>query len=307
MRAFLQLLTDIRFKFSQNKKMKRIFTFFMLIASLFSVSSISFAQEMRAVEYPAGYAADVDLDGLTDEGEKQLFLTDPNNPDTDWDGYFDGLEILNGTNPLDVNSYLNPREVTGVSMENSWAWYITRATALISFALLYIVVFFGLTVRLPFLNKIFSPLASLRVHAWLSVQALAFAAVHGISLVFDKFLKFTIADVFIPFSSYFETNMVALGVISFYVMLLLILTSYFRRLMSHKIWRISHFLNIALYVIVIIHALNLGTDLKSGTGRDIFIWSNFFLGMLFVANLSYQLIMVIKRNVAARKIDNLQN
>ena len=139
------------------------------------------------------------------------------------------------------------------------------------------------------------------------MQALAFAAVHGISLVFDKFLKFTIADVFIPFSSYFETNMVALGVISFYVMLLLILTSYFRRLMSHKIWRISHFLNIALYVIVIIHALNLGTDLKSGTGRDIFIWSNFFLGMLFVANLSYQLIMVIKRNVAARKIDNLQN
>jgi len=89
MRAFLQLLTDIRFKFSQNKKMKRIFTFFMLIASLFSVSSISFAQEMRAVEYPAGYAADVDLDGLTDEGEKQLFLTDPNNPDTEWFGNFE--------------------------------------------------------------------------------------------------------------------------------------------------------------------------------------------------------------------------
>lgn len=43
-------------------------------------------------------AEDPDRDGLTDEQEK-FYKTDPNNPDTDGDGYCDGLEVQNGYNP----------------------------------------------------------------------------------------------------------------------------------------------------------------------------------------------------------------
>jgi hypothetical protein len=43
---------------------------------------------------------DTDNDGLPDFTETELWLTDPNNPDTDGDGYLDGEEVNNGYNPL---------------------------------------------------------------------------------------------------------------------------------------------------------------------------------------------------------------
>lgn len=43
---------------------------------------------------------DSDFDGLTDEIEINQYKTDPTKSDTDGDGYWDGLEIITGYNPL---------------------------------------------------------------------------------------------------------------------------------------------------------------------------------------------------------------
>lgn len=42
---------------------------------------------------------DSDGDTLTDTVEIEVYQTDPNNPDTDDDGFWDGLEIIKGFNP----------------------------------------------------------------------------------------------------------------------------------------------------------------------------------------------------------------
>jgi len=49
-------------------------------------------------------AADTDKDGLADHLERDLYFTDPNNPDTDGDGYLDGSEIYHGYSPYTGNS-----------------------------------------------------------------------------------------------------------------------------------------------------------------------------------------------------------
>ncbi len=43
---------------------------------------------------------DSDFDGLTDTSEIATWKTNPASPDTDGDGFFDGVEVLNGFNPL---------------------------------------------------------------------------------------------------------------------------------------------------------------------------------------------------------------
>lgn len=44
---------------------------------------------------------DIDGDGILNEDETNIYGTDPTNPDTDGDGIDDGIEINNGTDPLD--------------------------------------------------------------------------------------------------------------------------------------------------------------------------------------------------------------
>ncbi|MCF2141269.1 MAG: hypothetical protein K9W44_14520 [Candidatus Lokiarchaeota archaeon] len=44
---------------------------------------------------------DMDFDGLSDDVETQVYLTDPNNPDSDGDGYGDGEEVRWGGDPTD--------------------------------------------------------------------------------------------------------------------------------------------------------------------------------------------------------------
>lgn len=46
---------------------------------------------------------DSDGDTLTDTAEVEVYQTDPNNPDTDGDGFWDGLEIIKGFNPRGKN------------------------------------------------------------------------------------------------------------------------------------------------------------------------------------------------------------
>jgi hypothetical protein len=48
---------------------------------------------------PAG-RSDRDGDGLYDDDETDVYGTDPDNSDTDFDGDSDGLEVYNGTDPL---------------------------------------------------------------------------------------------------------------------------------------------------------------------------------------------------------------
>jgi hypothetical protein len=58
---------------------------------------------------------DLDEDGISDYDEMNIYKTDPNNADSDGDGYIDGAEILSGFNPLNssldaVIKYENPKQ-----------------------------------------------------------------------------------------------------------------------------------------------------------------------------------------------------
>ncbi|MHA1252691.1 MAG: hypothetical protein ACTSRP_22075, partial [Candidatus Helarchaeota archaeon] len=55
---------------------------------------------------------DSDNDGLTDYHEHYNYGTDPQLWDTDGDGYSDGDEISNGTDPLDPTSYPHTHSTT---------------------------------------------------------------------------------------------------------------------------------------------------------------------------------------------------
>ena len=64
-------------------------------------NSISINGAENIVAYFIPINPDIDGDGITNDDETNIYGTDPNNPDTDGDGIDDGVEIANGTDPLD--------------------------------------------------------------------------------------------------------------------------------------------------------------------------------------------------------------
>ena len=248
--------------------------------------------EQKTVDYQNGPAVDLDVDGLTDEGEKQIYKTDPTKADTDGDGWSDGVEVLSGSNPLDKSSFVGDAssfENAGIAGENKketpWAWYISRSSGLLAFALLYLSMFLGLTIRIPSMRKLFAPLYSLQWHCFIALHATLLALLHGVVLVLDKFTGFDLIDVLVPFSSHYEPGLVALGILGFYLMIMLTVTSYARKTLSYNFWRSLHFTNIGLYIIVVIHALYLGTDIKIPLVKGIFLGANVLLALLIVLNI----------------------
>lgn len=306
------------------KTQKKVFLWIFSLFALVVIASLGVARAQQAnqVDYKGQPVVDSDLDGLTDEGERQMYKTDPQNPDTDGDGYYDGLELTNNANPADpqdlpvnVKQELIDKAALQLKAENAamadaetpWPWYISRVSGLVAFALLYISILLGLVLRIRFLHRLFAPLYAMNAHCWLALQATIIALVHGLALVFDKFLKFSLLGVLVPFTSTYEPLLVALGTIGFYLMVILTTTSYARRHMSQKVWRALHFLNIGLYIIVVIHALLLGTDLKDPLFRDIFVAANEFLVLLMFINMFWRIrdAWVRRRIVTTENAENI--
>lgn len=181
--------------------------------------------------------------------------------------------------------------------EIPWAWYAARSGGLLAFLLLYLSVFLGLAIRTPILKKIIKPVYSCRPHCWISLQALIFAFLHGFSLIFDKYLGFGLKDVFIPWSSKFSPNLLALGIIGFYLIIVLVISSYLRKFIPNGIWRFLHSLNVILYIFVLIHALYLGTDLKVPVLRNVFLGMNGFMILLMLINLISRVFKETKQEI----------
>ncbi len=282
-------------------KMKRVCILTFILGLVLSVPTIAYAETLpNSVSYPDGPILDSDLDGLTDTGETTVFKTDPANPDSDSDGWYDGTEVLATTDPLDATS---PSVTTVITSEPSsvptpWVWYVTRASGLVAFAFAWVVIFLGIAVRLPGLRNIIRPAYSLSVHYTLAVQTLFFALFHGISFLFDPFILPTLSDAFIPFhisASKIDPLPLALGILALYGFIILVVTSWIKPMIPQRLWRITHFLNIFVYAAVIAHALLLGTDMQTPLYRDIFIGANALLVTLLAMNFILKLVESLRR------------
>lgn len=76
-------------------------------------------EEIRKERSSGSTALDTDQDGISDLDEVKLYGTDPALPDTDNDGFTDGIEIMRGYDPLDPApeveiTFESPKETVGL-------------------------------------------------------------------------------------------------------------------------------------------------------------------------------------------------
>jgi DMSO/TMAO reductase YedYZ heme-binding membrane subunit len=174
---------------------------------------------------------------------------------------FDSKEIIKTTHvmPDKINKNINVKVIEPSEI----SWYIVRIMGIIAY------VFLSLSILIAILRRINSNKFSffLKYHCDISYLAIIFTFLHVINILGDKYewsLGFT--DLFwFDFSSKIRI-MLSLGIISFYLMILIIFTSISSkiiRFLKYKNWHFVHLSSYLMYIFVIIHSLFLGTDLDA--------------------------------------------
>lgn len=140
-------------------------------------------------------------------------------------------------------------------------WYLSRATAFVSLSILWISMALGLGISNKMARLWPGAPAAFAVHEYVSLLGLAFALFHALILLGDRYINFTVAQIFIPFSTTnYRPTWTGIGQLGFYLWLIVTLSFYVRSRIGQKTWRALHYLSFAMYVLGLVHGLFGGTD-----------------------------------------------
>ena len=146
--------------------------------------------------------------------------------------------------------------------EQIW-WYTARAGGIVGWALLAASVLWGLSITTKATKGRVRPNWMLDLHRFLGGLALIFTGVHVLAIMADSYVQFGLIQVLVPFTGTWHPAAVAWGIIGFYFLVAVEVTSLLRRRLSKRLWRATHFLSFPLFALTTVHALAAGTD--SGT------------------------------------------
>jgi predicted ferric reductase len=143
-------------------------------------------------------------------------------------------------------------------------WYISRASAVVAYSMLFISMVLGLLMTGKLAQTWPGAAAANEFHQFNSLLALFLGAFHGLILMGDKYIHYTLMQVLLPFASQnYRPEWVGLGQISLYLTLITVLSFYVRRRIGNKAWRAIHLVTFAAFVMVLVHGIASGTDVTS--------------------------------------------
>ena len=154
-------------------------------------------------------------------------------------------------------------------MSTQALWYLSRATGLVSFGLLSLVVVLGATLsrrgKVPGLPRF----AGVGLHRNASLLAIVLLTVHIVTAVADPYVSIGWLAAVLPFTSGYEPLWVGMGALAIDLSLAVVVTSLMRFRIGMKAWRAVHWLAYAAWPIAAIHGIGAASDLQSGVLLDV--------------------------------------
>ncbi len=159
-------------------------------------------------------------------------------------------------------------------------WYITRAAGLTAYLLLWLSVAWGLAVSSKILDTLLHGSFTYDFHQFISLLSIGFIAIHLLSLLFDQYMPYSVAQLLIPGLSSYRPVWVGVGIVAFYLTLLVTITFYLRGRIGMKAFRTIHVFSLVAYLATTIHGLLSGTD--SSLPAVEIMYAGSFLSVIFL-------------------------
>lgn len=139
-------------------------------------------------------------------------------------------------------------------------WYMARSAGMTAYLLLALTAFLGVTTASGAWDKLKLRKLVTQLHQFSALLMLPFVFFHLWGLYEDRTVPFSIPALLIPFADRYRPAAVALGILSLYTWVLLVITSYFRERLNATAWRRIHMLAFPMFAAVTLHGLLAGTD-----------------------------------------------
>jgi len=143
-------------------------------------------------------------------------------------------------------------------------WYLSRASALVAYVLLW----FSMVTGVGVTNKLSARWPGLakanELHQYFSILGIAFGLFHGLILMGDHYMNFSLVQILLPFSTTsYRPLTVGLGQLALYTWAVILGSFYVRRKIGSKVWRGIHYASYFTFISVLIHSIFSGTDAGS--------------------------------------------
>jgi sulfoxide reductase heme-binding subunit YedZ len=179
----------------------------------------------------------------------------------------------------------------------SWPWYVIRAAGFTAAGLLFLLMLSGIGQVTGLTYKFLEPIKAWALHKALAIALCVAIAIHGGLLLIDHYVHFSLAGVLVPFvSSYnnksqlfglpFGALAVGFGILATYGIAPIVLSSLKWIDTKKGAWKKLHYLSYAVVVLVFLHALYVGSDLRYGTFRVIWVLIGFIVLLGIISRLA---------------------
>lgn len=172
----------------------------------------------------------------------------------------------------------------------SWPWYIVRASGLVAAALIILLILSGIGLITGHTFRLFEPLRAWAIHRAIGISLVVAIFSHIFFLLFDNYQRYSLEMILIPSIS---SLWVGFGIFAFYFLVVIIISSLLIVNSHKKVWKTIHLLSYLTVGLIFFHALNMGTDLKTGLLR--YLWLGIGVVILIASMVRYWRSWAIKR------------
>ena len=150
-------------------------------------------------------------------------------------------------------------DVAGVDVVDQIWWYLSRAAGIVAWVLLSGSVIAGMSITTRDARRM--PAGwPLDLHRFLSTLAISFLTIHLLTLVPDNFIHFGLVELLVPMASEWRPGSVAWGIVAFWLVVCVEVSSLLRQRLPNRVWRSIHMFSFVVWISATVHLFYAGTD-----------------------------------------------
>lgn len=165
-------------------------------------------------------------------------------------------------------------------------WMAIRGSGMIAFLLLAGSTIWGLLITTKVLGRAVKAKPVAWFHESLAIGSLVATGIHMFFLFNHDYIDFGYRALFLPGASVWRPLAVALGVVSFYTMLVITVSFYVKKWIGQNAWRAIHMTSFGTFVAAALHGIFSGTDTSHPVVTGMYIASLTAVALLMVIRIA---------------------